>query len=505
MKRCILLILVAVLALTTFTVFAEETEVTSIKIGLSKTRMKVGETQKIVISVTPTDASPVLEYVSDNPDVITAAIGTLIANSEGTANITVRVSGTEISDTVQVVVSNKDETEDVEKDDANEEEEPSEEIVKVTKITVENKTLYLDRYETERIAYSVFPDNATNDNVAFQSSNISVATVDDEGNVYAKREGNTTITIESEDGNASATVKVYVTDYDDDDDDDDTSLRNIYITCDDEIVTNEFEVMESTTVQFSIKASPTSASQKVKWRSSNTRIATVDSNGKVTGVKKGSCTIYATSTVNSSKKDSIKVVVTDYVKYPDRITVTPQEDAVFETGNSVQFMAELYPNDITEYDVIWKVTGGANITQGGLLQITDGGEITVKAYSSNNKIFGEYKFNATYSKEHFSLVGSAYNLMNDRVIEMYFDTNVSAWSAVTNIFATTDENGNGEKIKLSVRTNDKKITVSPMETWPEGDVYIFMKSSLCDANGNWLGKNLKYKLNIRGNVYDKQN
>ena len=193
------------------------------------------------------------------------------------------------------------------------------------------------------------------------------------------------------------------------------------------------------------------------------------------------------------------------MKYPDRITVTPQEDAVFETGNSVQFMAELYPNDITEYDVIWKVTGGANITQGGLLQITDGGEITVKAYSSNNKIFGEYKFNATYSKEHFSLVGSAYNLMNDRVIEMYFDTNVSAWSAVTNIFATTDENGNGEKIKLSVRTNDKKITVSPMETWPEGDVYIFMKSSLCDANGNWLGKNLKYKLNIRGNVYDKQN
>ncbi len=504
MKRYLSLMLVVVLALTTFTVFAEETEVTSIKIGLSKTTMKVGETQKIRISVTPTDASPVLEYVSDNPDVITAAIGTLIANSEGTANITVRVSGTEISDTVQVVVSNKEETDDEIEDDAKEEEKPTEETVKMSKITVENKTLYLERYETERIAYSVSPDNVTNDKVTFRSSNTSVATVDDDGNVYAKREGDTTITLESEDGNASATVKVYVTDYDDDDDYD-TTLRNIYITYDDEIVTNVFEVMESTTVQFSIKASPTSASKKVKWRSSNTRIATVDSNGKVTGVKKGSCTIYATSTVNSSKKDSIKVVVTDYVKYPDRITVTPQEDAVFETGNSVQFKAELYPNDITEYDVIWKVTGGANITQGGLLQITDGGEITVKAYSSNNKIFGEYKFNATYSKEHFSLVGSAYNLMNDRVIEMYFDTNVSAWSAVTNIFATTDENGNGEKIKLSVKTNGKKITVSPMETWPEGDVYIFMKSSLCDANGNWLGKNLKYKLNIRGNVYDKQN
>lgn len=504
MKRCLSLMLVAVLALTTFTVFAEGSEATNIKIGLSKTTMKVGETQKIIISVTPTDASPILEYESDNPDVVTVAIGTLIANSEGTANVTVRVSGTEISDTVQVIVSNKEETDDKIEDDGKEEEEPAEEIVKMTKITVENKTLYLERYETERIAYSVFPENVTNDSVTFRSSNTSVATVDDEGNVYAKREGNTTITLESEDGNASATVKVYVTDYEDDDDDDyDTTLRNIYITYDDEIVTNEFEIMESTTTQFSIKASPTSASKKVKWRSSNTRIATVDSNGKVTGVRKGSCTIYATSTVNSSKKDSIKVVVTDYVKYPERITVTPQENAVFETGNAVQFKAELYPNDITEYDVIWKVIGGANITQGGLLQITDGGEITVKAYSTNNKTFGEYKFNATYSKSHFSLVGSAYNLTNNRVIEMYFDTDVSAWSAMTNIFATADENGNGEKIKLSVKTNGKKITVAPTDTWPEGDVYIFIKDTLCDSNGNRLGKTLKYKLNVRGNVYDK--
>lgn len=111
-------------------------------------------------------------------------------------------------------------------DDGKGEEKPLEEIVKVKKITVENKTLYLDRYETEKIAYSLSPNNVTNDNITFQSSNTSVATVDDEGNVYAKRKGNTIITLESEDGNASATVKVYVTDYDDNDDYDST-LRNV--------------------------------------------------------------------------------------------------------------------------------------------------------------------------------------------------------------------------------------------------------------------------------------
>ena len=108
MKRCISIILSLTLLLTGTLVFAEEGAVESIKIGLSKTTMKVGETQKILVSVTPSNAMAQYEYESDNPDVVTAAIGTLIANSEGTANITVRVSGTEIQDTVAVTVSKKE-------------------------------------------------------------------------------------------------------------------------------------------------------------------------------------------------------------------------------------------------------------------------------------------------------------------------------------------------------------------------------------------------------------
>ena len=502
MKRIISIVLTAALLLTALTVFAEDAEVQSIKIGITSTTMKPGETQKMIISVTPTNANPVLEYESDNPDVVTAAIGTLIANNEGVANITVRVSGTEIQDSVQLTVSNKTPEEEKPGVDTpgDGEDKPDGETVKVNKITVENRTLYLERYETERIVYSVSPDNATNHNVNFKSSNTSVATVDDRGYVYAKRSGNTTITLESEDGGATASVRVYVSDEYGDDDDYDSTLRSIYITYDDEILANKFEVMETTTVQLGIKVSPSSANKKVTWRSSNKRIATVDSNGKVTGVRKGSCTIYATSTTNSSKRDSVTIVVTDYVKYPDRITVTPQENAVYETGNTVLFTASLYPEDTTETDIIWKVSGGATINQSGLLTITDGGEITVKAYSPNQKTVGEYKFNAVYSENHFSSVGGAYNLMNTRNIEMYFDTDVSAYSAMNNIFATADAAGNGERIKLSVKTEGKKIIVAPAEFWPEGDVYICIKGTICDIHGNALGKNLKYKLNIRGNV-----
>ena len=69
MKRIISIVLTAALLLTALTVFAEDAEVQSIKIGITSTTMKPGETQKMIISVTPTNANPVLEYESDNPDV----------------------------------------------------------------------------------------------------------------------------------------------------------------------------------------------------------------------------------------------------------------------------------------------------------------------------------------------------------------------------------------------------------------------------------------------------
>ena len=133
MKRIISIVLTAALLLTALTVFAEDAEVQSIKIGITSTTMKPGETQKMIISVTPTNANPVLEYESDNPDVVTAAIGTLIANNEGVANITVRVSGTEIQDSVQVTVSNKTPEEEKPGVDTpgGKEDKPEEETVKV--------------------------------------------------------------------------------------------------------------------------------------------------------------------------------------------------------------------------------------------------------------------------------------------------------------------------------------------------------------------------------------
>ncbi|MDE7266802.1 MAG: RICIN domain-containing protein [Lachnospiraceae bacterium] len=74
----------------------------------------------------------------------------------------------------------------------------------VEKLTLNKTTLTLQVGETATLTAAISPDNATNKTLTWQSSNISVADIDNSGTVIAKSEGTAVITVTSANGKTAS-------------------------------------------------------------------------------------------------------------------------------------------------------------------------------------------------------------------------------------------------------------------------------------------------------------
>lgn len=122
------------------------------------------------------------------------------------------------------------------------------------------------------------------------------------------------------------------------------------------------------------------ASQKVTYKSSNTKVATVSSKGKITAKKKGTANITVTSQANAKKKVVIKVTVTNPVK-PDAnvkaVTVTnlPTKDLTLKKGKSKTLKVKVESTS-SKKKVSQKVTYASSNTK--VATVSSKGKITAK-------------------------------------------------------------------------------------------------------------------------------
>ena len=162
-----------------------------------------------------------------------------------------------------------------------------------TSVALNKTTLTLDTGKTSNLKATVYPSNAANKKCTWSSSNTSVATVDGNGKVTAKKAGTATITVKTANGKtASCNVTVQAVQAVPTS----VSLNKTSLTLD---------VSKSYTLAKTV--SPSNAVTSYTWSSSNTRVATVDSNGKVTAKKAGTATI--TVKTSNGKTATCKVTV----------------------------------------------------------------------------------------------------------------------------------------------------------------------------------------------------
>ncbi len=139
----------------------------------------------------------------------------------------------------------------------------------------------------------IVPDYATNKTIIWKSSNPNVATVSSTGRVKALKPGETTISATANNGVIAEKVV--------------TVPEPIKIASID-IVNGVGSLVEGKTATLTVKILPSNAEDKtVTWSSSDSKVLTVDKNGKVKAVKKGTATV--TVKAESGVSDSIKITV----------------------------------------------------------------------------------------------------------------------------------------------------------------------------------------------------
>ena len=165
--------------------------VESVSLDKTEATLKEGENLHLIPTINPeTATNSEVRWNSSNTEVATVKDGLVVAKSEGTTIITVTTVDGEKTATCKITVES-------------------------SKVNVEN--IILDKTQATikeggnvQLTATVTPDNATNKNVSWESSNTAVATVDNTGYVTAKSEGTATITAKTEDGGKTATATITV-------------------------------------------------------------------------------------------------------------------------------------------------------------------------------------------------------------------------------------------------------------------------------------------------------
>ena len=251
---------------------------------------------------------------------------------------------------------------------------PTDIKVSSIKLNTKNHTMYSNQYV--QLKATVLPNNAYNKSVTWKSSNSKIATVDKNGKVKALKVGNAIITATSTDGsNVSAECKIKVV------------QRVTKIKLNKSIINLS---KKGKTAKLKATVLPNNAYNKsVTWKSNNTKVVTVDKNGKIKATtNKGTTYVNAIAKDGSKIRTRILVVVGEKVKKItlNRTSVTLNRGA---KNRGFQLKKSIKNKNATYKAVNWYTSNKniATVDSNGKVTLKHRGKVTiiVKAKDGSNK------------------------------------------------------------------------------------------------------------------------
>lgn len=233
----------------------------------------------------------------------------------------------------------------------------------VESVSLDKTEVTLDVGKTQELAATVLPEKATNKSVTWSSTNEDVATVDQNGVITAIGKGTAEIKCVSS-NNISASCKVTVL-----------------------LPANTMEIESACTInkdetkKLTLTVDPSDTTDTFTWKSNDKKIATVDENGVVTGIERGSTFV----TVTSSRGLMATCVVT-VLTPATQITLSSTTQNI-DIRKTAKLTFTCLPTNTTDtFEWSSKNDSIATISEDGVITAVSQGTTTVYCSSSSGLV-----------------------------------------------------------------------------------------------------------------------
>ena len=409
-------------------------------VGISDSELTIykGDFKKLTAKVMPESVNQAVTWTSSDPSVVAVdSKGNLSAKAKGEAVITVKTvdngySGKGYTASCKITVKIKPES---------------------VRISGNEAVLYTTK--STKLSASVYPSDTDFKGIVWSSSNEKAATVDQNGLVAATGKGTAVITAKSSfDGNIKATYTVTVKKK--------VQVQAIYLNYDERTryVGTSFTLVPT--------MNPSNATfPEVTWKSSNSKIAKVDKNGKVTALKKGVAVFTCKSVDNPGVSASCIVEV--------RIKTTgvklPTKKLTLYVSQTKTLKAEISPSNASNKNVTWSSSDKkvATVSKSGKITAKAPGTatITVKTKNGGYKATCKLTVKKYVKLKSFSLNKSSVSINDGKTYTLkvtYSPSNASnkdlVWKSSNTSVATVSSKGVVKGVKPGTAT----ITCKSKET-----------------------------------------
>ncbi len=406
------------------------TNVTGISINPEEIIINEGLTQLITATVVPADADDTAVFwTSSDTNIATVDLNGLVtAVTKGTATITGTTNDGGFIAEANITV-----------------------LLPVNAVSVNPDSFELEEGNTRLVAAEVSPSNASDTSVSWASSDTTIATVSANGSVTAIAAGIATITANTNDGNFTAIATITVV----------GPVSGVTVN------PQTLNLVEGDAATLIAQVNPANAlDTSVTWFSSDTAIATVNTNGRVNAIAAGNATITVTTTDGGFIAAATITVIRPTVATTG-VSVN-QDTTSLNPGNTTTLTAQVSPANASNTSVSWASSDNniATVNASGLVTAIAIGTITITVTTQDGDYTAEANItvieptidvtSVRIAPESATIVEATTQQLTATILPSDATDLSLSWSSSNEAIATVDSNG----LVIGVSQGTATITVT---------------------------------------------